>query len=558
MATITATPDTNDPLVMIDADIVDCQGVLSYNAQGFVWRNFAPDGYVGVFGHDFLYSGNGDDRDLVSGTVDRIAIELGADGIFGVGVDLLITGTEGVVATNLDKDHPSIFWNEVLKGNDTFDLEGFSEERVGLATNVVFGDDLFAAAGSGAGISDRGGNDTIKGGDNGFQLIGDAYEMLGDATHTIQYDAGDDVIVSAVTDKDIWMAGDAYSVGDYATLLGGDDRLDNSRSTNREGIAVGDALYQYGGKVIGGDDVIFTASVGLGGLNLGGHGDVYGFYGGTLVGGDDVIVAKGLAGTWLSGDVLGAGFDATGTIRGGNDRMTGSASDDEMSGDVLFRLADTARIVGGDDILNGGDGNDALFGELNENTSPSLAASPLAGVSGGNDRLDGGKGNDRLYGQTGNDLLIGGRGSDILVGGTGNDTLSGGADRDLLDGEAGDDRLSGGGGLDMLTGGTGRDTFVFDQALAAGNVATVADFYSVADTFALSRAIFTAAGAVGTLNANAFHVGSAAHDASDRIIYNSANGHLMYDADGTGSAAARTFAVVGTGLPITANDFTLV
>ena len=100
---------------------------------------------------------------------------------------------------------------------------------------------------------------------------------------------------------------------------------------------------------------------------------------------------------------------------------------------------------------------------------------------------------------------------------------------------------------------------MFAEALVAGNVATVADFYNVADTFALSLAVFTAAGvAPGALNANAFHIGSAAHDADDRIIYNSANGHLLYDTDGNGAAAARTFAVVGTGLGITASDFTLM
>jgi len=42
---------------------------------------------------------------------------------------------------------------------------------------------------------------------------------------------------------------------------------------------------------------------------------------------------------------------------------------------------------------------------------------------GGNDTLDGGAGNDILYGQGGNDTLIGGSGSDLLNGGMGDDTF---------------------------------------------------------------------------------------------------------------------------------------
>ncbi|WP_175121092.1 VCBS domain-containing protein, partial [Achromobacter spanius] len=42
---------------------------------------------------------------------------------------------------------------------------------------------------------------------------------------------------------------------------------------------------------------------------------------------------------------------------------------------------------------------------------------------GGNDYLNGGEGNDTLYGGTGKDILVGGKGNDILVGGAGSDTF---------------------------------------------------------------------------------------------------------------------------------------
>ena len=44
-------------------------------------------------------------------------------------------------------------------------------------------------------------------------------------------------------------------------------------------------------------------------------------------------------------------------------------------------------------------------------------------------------------------------------------------------------------------------------------------------------------GAVGVLNADAFHIGAAAADAEDRIVYNSATGQLFFDSNGNAPAA---------------------
>ena len=63
---------------------------------------------------------------------------------------------------------------------------------------------------------------------------------------------------------------------------------------------------------------------------------------------------------------------------------------------------------------------------------------------------------------------------------------------------------------------------------------------------------FSALKTKGQLASDAFYSGSAAHDSTDRIIYNPRTGALSYDADGTGSAAPVQFA---TGLTVTAGDF---
>jgi serralysin len=70
--------------------------------------------------------------------------------------------------------------------------------------------------------------------------------------------------------------------------------------------------------------------------------------------------------------------------------------------------------------------------------------------------------------------------------------------------------------------------------------------------------VFTQAGAVGPLAAGAFFIGAAAHDASDRIIYNAGSGALLYDPDGTGRQAATHFATISQSLALAAGDFKII
>ena len=170
--------------------------------------------------------------------------------------------------------------------------------------------------------------------------------------------------------------------------------------------------------------------------------------------------------------------------------------------------------------------------------------------------LDGGGGADTLIGLGGNDFYyVDNAGDQVVEGaGGGNDrvfasvsyTLDAGPEVEMLSttdnagtaainltgnelantiyGNAGANVLDGKGGNDILTGLGGADTFAFTTALGAGNVDTIVDFAHGTDKIALDDAIFTAIGGLGALNANAFVTGTAAADADDRIIYNSATG----------------------------------
>lgn len=325
---------------------------------------------------------------------------------------------------------------------------------------------------------------------------------------------------------------------------------------------------------------------------------------------DDKIIAKVIAadtnGTSVSTsqvvEVLKQ-TDADDTILGGNgdDLIWGGGGNDTVHGeagnDILYGEAGSDKLYGGrgTDALYGGDGNDTLNGGLgvdrmtggagNDTYYVDRSADKVIEISGGGtdtvrasvnytlanhveklvltgsaangtgnasaNSITGNSSNNVLNGKAGNDTLNGGAGNDRLYGDVGNDTLIGGS---------GDDVLYGGQGKDKLTGSAGKDSFVFNTVslIAADNVDTITDFVVKDDTIWLENSVFTKVGSAGKLASSAFHIGSAAADASDRIIYNSSTGALSYDADGKGGAAAVQIATLSSKLALTAADFLVI
>ena len=146
------------------------------------------------------------------------------------------------------------------------------------------------------------------------------------------------------------------------------------------------------------------------------------------------------------------------------------------------------------------------------------------------------------------------------VGVAGNDVLTGGAGDDFLYGGAGDDLLIGGDGSDRLRGGSGGDTFRLDGALGGDNIDRIVDFSTGLDRVELGKAVMAALGPLGALAAAAFYQSAdgAAHDASDRILYNTGGGQLSYDEDGDGGLAAIQIATLSAGLNLNADDFWVI
>lgn len=85
------------------------------------------------------------------------------------------------------------------------------------------------------------------------------------------------------------------------------------------------------------------------------------------------------------------------------------------------------------------------------------AGQQIIALAFGDDYVDGGSGNDTLFGEQNNDTVLGGDGADLLFGGSGNDVVWGDAGIDTLYGGLGADSLVSGGGFDLFYGGDGAD-----------------------------------------------------------------------------------------------------
>jgi len=160
-------------------------------------------------------------------------------------------------------------------------------------------------------------------------------------------------------------------------------------------------------------------------------------------------------------------------------------------------------------------------------------------------------------------MASGDSGNNLLVGTAGNDTLLGLAGNDTLSGAAGDDWLEGGTGQDNLTGGSGADRFVFREDPYNTNYDRVFSFASGTYELVLDRDAYTTIGAPGEFAAGdgRFYAAAGAaggHDADDRIIYDTSNGNLYYDADGSGGGRAMFIGVLHGAPDLEASDIAII
>jgi hypothetical protein len=96
---------------------------------------------------------------------------------------------------------------------------------------------------------------------------------------------------------------------------------------------------------------------------------------------------------------------------------------DRCGDDIINGDGNGLVVIGDEDEIEGGSGDDTLIGDGNAECDLILVVLglPCGDVFGGNDEIEGGAGNDTLFGQSGNDLLCGQGGNNSLFGGEGID-----------------------------------------------------------------------------------------------------------------------------------------
>lgn len=467
------------------------------------------DTLVGDVGNDNLDGGDGDDY-MIGGAGDDV-LKGGAgvdwssyeDATAGVVVDLNKTGVQDTGGAGKD----------TLTGVEFLYGSAFNDTLTGDAKdNYLWGNDgddkLYGNAGDdhlsggkGVNIIDGGeGWDTV---DYSFSDVGVRIDLfdtvapsaggvqVGDYLRSIEAAMG-----SAYNDEINGNAADNYLFGDAGNDLiradGGSDVLDGGDGDDKlVSSARGTNDLMLGGA--GADQ--FWIGAGAGSTTIDGGDGVDALY--LPPGGRDAVVDLRVSGTQTVGQGLTLSLTNVENVfsAGGNDRLTGNALANVLSGGL------------GDDVIDGGEGVDTVS-YLNdggqegvwvdlqravqdidkgahgkdvltsiENIQGSSFADVLLGTTGVN-ILRGEGGNDGLIGQGGADQLFGGDGDDLLSvyaagvssqgammwGGAGRDTFEAGIGDNILWGEGGDDefRLFDTSGVKTIHGGEGMDAIYFE------------------------------------------------------------------------------------------------
>ena len=422
------------------------------------------DTLVGGTGNDTISGGGySDGNDSINGGD-------GANSIYaGAGDDTILSGTGNDTITGA--------W-----GNDSIDAGGganiadYSEQRdhysvVRDGLGGFFVADNRAVDGNG-----QDGTDQVRHVATFAFSDGNFLPFSGNTGTVVTGAATNDVLNGgAFDDSLVGLGGNDTLVGNagHDRLLGGDGNDSLDAGAGNDVLLGGAGSDTMSGGA--GDDIVYDSD----GANLVSGGD-----------GNDTITTTGAA----QGDAGDDQISGTGTLAGGdgNDTVSGSGQLDGGAGNDY---------LSGSGTLTGDAGNDTLWGSGtldggDDNDVISVGSGSTATGGAGDDvlgtiyyyqgavTLDGGDGNDSLYGSSS---------ADTLSGGTGDDAISGGDGADTIDGGQGSDTVTGGGGNDLLLAGLG-GRVGYDIAAYSG----LRDDYTVVDHTTAVLPPITVNGAVVT------------------------------------------------------------
>ncbi len=583
-------------------------GVTTFGTESFT--NF--ENLISGAGADTITGTSGANIIRTNGGIDNVSAGDGNDIVEGgIGGDTLDGGL-GVDTVDYSSSNSNVTVN---LGNNTASGGHATGDIISNFENITGGvfDDILTGDGGANILNGGAGADRLTGGGgDDLYFVDTFFDMVTEVAG-----GGNDRILTSIS----WVLASGLSVellttndnfGTTAINLTGNE-LANTIFGNdgANSIDGGTGIDTMVGR--GGDDFYFVDNANDTALEAVGEGSdrVFAAVSWTLSAGSsvDMITTDFNAGTSainLTGNALAQ------TIFGnnGNNALDGGGGADILVG----RFGDDFYFVDnpGDSVFeNAGEGNDRVFAsasfvltagasvelmttDFNTGTAAiNLTGNELDNTIYGNDGaniLDGAAGVDIMLGRLGDDLYFvdnvldaviesAGQGSDRVLAsvsyaltagvsvelfttasnfGTTAINLTGNELANTIYGNDGANVLDGKGGADILVGRAGADTFALTTAIGGGNVDRLLDMQGGVDKIALDDAVFTAIGPTGALNANAFVVGTAAADASDRIIYNSATGQLFYDSDGTGATAAVLIATLDGNPSLAASDFTVI
>jgi len=508
-------------------------------------------------------TGNNMANTLIGNSVVNTLLGMGGNDILdgGAGADTLDGGT-GDDSYYVDNAGDDVVENSVTGGTDQiFSSVSYSLSGRYVETLTLTGSSNINATGnnqvntlignSGANtLLGMGGDDAMNAGDGDDVLNGGtgADTMTGGNGNDTYYvdNAGDNVVEGSTGGaSDQIFSSVSYSLsGRYVetlTLTGSAaiDATGNNLANTLIGNSAVNTLLGMGGNDIldgGGGNDILEGGTGDDSLDGGTGTDTASYASASSA----VTVSLAIAGAQATG---GAGSDTLANI----ENLTGSAFDDTLTGNSGNNVL---RGEAGADRMIGGDGNDTYYVDNSgdivvENSTGGTADRIFSAIS---YSLSGG------YVET---LALTGSGNINATGNNQDNVLTGNGGNNVIQGNGGNDTINGGLGADTLTGGSGADLFAFSSALGGGNIDAITDYTVTNDTIQLDDSVFAGL-ALGALSAGAFYIGTAAHDSTDRIIYNSSTGALLFDADGNGAGAAVQFATLSTGLALVASEFVVV
>jgi|GEM_PF-4146744 len=465
-------------------------GIVETNAQASAISEIQDVVRVTTFGNDTNMQGNLGNDELY-GDVQNFEMTLIAGDDLTTGVATSITGGAIVRALNLATSKVSPVFQAYFFGDDDSMNGGAGNDRlVGDVGNISLhlegGDDLtsiiniatnqdshnVAIAYFAFSAFDFGNDDNMQGGTGDDILIGDVDSLMFELFGGNDVNGSDESLIGQFVEPNI--------TGNRAYAMLRDVNFNFGSEMNMQGeegsdIIYGDiktlSMYLDGGDNanVGPDKFFATFNTANGEANI--RESAFNF-------GNDVIY----------GDIMGGSADGIND----NDTIYGDAEsfsftlvggsiivDDSGTGDVSASLSSSTSINLGDDQIFGQEGDDILVGDVDSILISLTQGTVIAGGGSGSALADARIDADLSFGD---DLLDGGAGDDTLIGDGSNAEAARTAWLSAGSGtvSGGNDTLIGGLGTDNMTGGIGADTFMFntlaDSGIGVGQRDIITDF----------------------------------------------------------------------------------